>query len=547
MLIGLIFEVFGLGLFIPILGFLVNSDKLITQYPILKSVLNFIGNPNPNFLIIYFLSFLILFYIIKATFLIYLSWIQGKITTQITLKLSNDLFEGYLRQSYLFHLSNNSSDLFKNINTEIAKFSQIIYTYLSIILEISLLLGIFIILLFQEFAGALGVGIILFIFAYIFHNSSKKILTKWGNLIQKNTSLLYKHLMQGLNGVKDVKLLGRESYFLKEYNTYNEIIANINRKNATLGTVPRLYFEILAVIGLSSIIIIMTIEGKPTDHLLPTVGLFVAAAFRMIPSITRIINSIQTIKISKNAIDLLYNEFLSFTKDNIKEEINSTSISYKSKIQLQDISFSYTNIKFIENFNLTINKGDTIGFIGIVDILLGLLNPNIGKVLVDDININLNLRTWHDKIGYVPQTIFLTDDTLINNIAFGIKSIEIDKEKVLQCIQMSQLEDFVKTLPLGLNTFVGERGVRLSGGQRQRIGIARALYINPEVLFLDEATSALDIHTEEQIMNMILKLKGQKTIIIVAHRHSTVKICDKIYKINKGKVIEEGIPDKILN
>jgi ABC-type bacteriocin/lantibiotic exporter with double-glycine peptidase domain len=258
----------------------------------------------------------------------------------------------------------------------------------------------------------------------------------------------------------------------------------------------------------------MIIEGKPTDHLLPTVGLFVAAAFRMIPSITRIINSIQTIKISKNAIDLLYNEFLSFTKDNIKEEINSTSISYKSKIQLQDISFSYTNIKFIENFNLTINKGDTIGFIGqsgsgkstIVDILLGLLNPNIGKVLVDDININLNLRTWHDKIGYVPQTIFLTDDTLINNIAFGIKSIEIDKEKVLQCIQMSQLEDFVKTLPLGLNTFVGERGVRLSGGQRQRIGIARALYINPEVLFLDEATSALDIHTEEQIMNMILKL-----------------------------------------
>ena len=242
MFIGLIFEVFGLGLFIPILGFLVNQDKIITQYPILKSVLNFIGNPNPTYLIIYFLIFLIIFYIIKAVFLLYLSWIQGKITTQITLNLSNDLFEGYLRQSYLFHLSNNSSDLFKNINTEIAKFSQIIYTYLSIILEVSLLSGIFIILLFQELAGALGVGIILFIFAYLFHSISKKILTNWGNLIQKNTSLLYKHLMQGLNGVKEVKLLGREKYFLNQFNIYNKIITNINRKNATLSTVPRLYF-----------------------------------------------------------------------------------------------------------------------------------------------------------------------------------------------------------------------------------------------------------------------------------------------------------------
>ena len=175
------------------------------------------------------------------------------------------------------------------------------------------------------------------------------------------------------------------------------------------------------------------------------------------------------------------------------------------------------------------------------------MKPKIGKILVDDKNVENNLRSWQDKIGYVPQTIFLTDDSLINNIAFGIEVNEIDNEKVLKCIQMAQLEDFVESLPLGLHTFVGERGVRLSGGQRQRIGIARALYTNPEVLFLDEATSALDVNTEEQIMNMILQLKGEKTIIIVAHRHSTVKICDKIFKINHGKIIQEGHPNEILN
>jgi ABC-type multidrug transport system fused ATPase/permease subunit len=554
MFIGLIFEVFGLGLFIPILAFLVNPEKISNSYPFLKNVLNFIGNPNPTFLIIYFLVFLILFYIIKALFLVYLSWIQGKITTEITLNLSNDLFEGYLKQNYLFHLANNSTNLFKNINTEVAKFSQVIYTFLSIILESSLLFGIFAILLYQELFGALGVGVILFLFSFLYHSISKKKISKWGNIIHKNTSFLYKHLMQGLNGVKEVKLLGRELFFLNQFNIHNKIIANVNRKNATLGTFPRLYFEILAVIGLSAIIIIMILQGKPIEHLIPTVGLFVAAAFRMLPSITRIMNSIQIIKISNNSIDILYDEFKSFINYDISSHSND-SITFNNNIKLHNIGFSYNNSKFIEGLNLTIIKGETIGFIGqsgsgkstIIDILLGLLKPKMGKILVDDKNVENNLRSWQDKIGYVPQTIFLTDDTLINNIAFGIEVNEIDNEKVLKCIQMAQLEEFIDSLPLGLHTFVGERGVRLSGGQRQRIGIARALYTNPEVLFLDEATSALDVNTEEHIMNMILQLKGEKTIIIVAHRHSTVKICDKIFKINHGKIIQEGHPNEILN
>jgi ABC-type bacteriocin/lantibiotic exporter with double-glycine peptidase domain len=298
----------------------------------------------------------------------------------------------------------------------------------------------------------------------------------------------------------------------------------------------------------------MILQGKPIEHLIPTVGLFVAAAFRMLPSITRIMNSIQIIKISNNSIDILYDEFKSFINYDISSHSND-SITFNNNIKLHNIGFSYNNSKFIEGLNLTIIKGETIGFIGqsgsgkstIIDILLGLLKPKMGKILVDDKNVENNLRSWQDKIGYVPQTIFLTDDTLINNIAFGIEVNEIDNEKVLKCIQMAQLEEFIDSLPLGLHTFVGERGVRLSGGQRQRIGIARALYTNPEVLFLDEATSALDVNTEEHIMNMILQLKGEKTIIIVAHRHSTVKICDKIFKINHGKIIQEGHPNEILN
>jgi len=312
--------------------------------------------------------------------------------------------------------------------------------------------------------------------------------------------------------------------------------------------------ELLGVGGLASLVIIMVFQGKQLEEFIPILGVFTAAGFRILPSIQRILNAIQHLRFGLPTISTLTEELKLSIPDFTMNK--SQDIHFKDTLKLDRISYTYPGISkmVLNNISLEIRKGESIGLIGesgvgkstLVDIILGLLSLDHGEVKIDGKNIQQSLRNWQNKIGYVPQSIYLCDDTICKNVAFGLSDEEIDKSLLKEAIRSAQLEKFVKSLPSGLDTTVGERGVRISGGQRQRIGIARALYHNPEVLVLDEATSSLDINTEKGVIDAVNVLRGNKTIIIVTHRLTTVEQCDRIYRLQEGKIVAEGIPQTML-
>lgn len=318
----------------------------------------------------------------------------------------------------------------------------------------------------------------------------------------------------------------------------------------TLQQFPRLWLELLAVSGLTILVISMLAQDRALEAVLPTLGLFAACAFRLMPSINRVLGAVQSLRYGLPVIDVLHEE-LNLATPKVADT-PSLSTTFHDVLELCRITYAYPGAvePALKDISLAIQRGESVGFIGasgagkstLVDILLGLLTPDTGEIRVDGKDIQTNLRNWQDQIGYVSQSIFLTDDTLRRNVAFGLPNEEIDDVAVRHAIRAAQLEEFATSLPDGLQTFVGERGVRLSGGQRQRIGIARALYHDPPVLVLDEATSSLDAETERGVMQAITALQGTKTIIIVAHRLSTVDHCNRLYRLHEGRLVEDETP-----
>ena len=339
-------------------------------------------------------------------------------------------------------------------------------------------------------------------------------------------------------------ILGKRSFFIEEYSNKNYVKARINANQGTVSQIPKFYLELISIIGLVSFIIILLIQGKDSTGLITILGVFVAATFRMIPSLNRIIAATQSMKYYRPSVDIIYKEI----KDNIGllvDDIKLKEFDFKNDIEFLSVDFNFTKgLDILKGINLKIKKGQTIGIIGesgsgkstLVDLLIGLHKPTSGEIIIDGINGFQMSQSWRKKIGYVSQTIYLTDDTIKKNIALGLPENNIDDTRVIELLKQVQLEKFINNLELGMNTKVGERGVQLSGGQRQRIGIARALYNSPEILILDEATSALDDKTEKEIIKTINDLKGDKTIIMIAHRISTLKNCEKIYEIENKKL-----------
>ncbi len=551
LLIGMFFEMLGLGILIPALT-LMLSPNIGEKYPFLIPYLEILGNPSHKELIIGGMIFLILVYLIKSLFLAFLGWQQSKFTSELQSDTNTRLFNIYLNQSYEFHLLRNSAELLRNIQTEVILFIRAIHSLILLSTEIALIIAVTLTLIYLEPLGALIVLIFLSFAVLIFHTITKNYLLDWGKKRQYIAKELNQNLLEGLGGVKDVKILGREDNFISLYTSKNKFWAKINSYQLTLSQIPKLYLEFLGVIGLSTLVITMIIQNKPIELLLPTLVIFVAAAFRMIPGFNRIMGTLQAVKLTVPVVNLLFEEF----KLEVKTKINIRKIiDFKKEILIKNLYFKYSNTDSyaLKDINLKISKGDTVGFIGqsgsgkstLIDLVLGLLKPIKGKILIDGFDLEKNIRGWQKNIGYVPQSIFLSDDSLRKNISFGEDEDKIDNKAVSRAVTSAQLQDFIESTDMGLDTFVGERGVRLSGGQRQRIGIARALYHDPTVLVLDEATSALDSQTENDVMDAISALKGKKTIFIVAHRISTLKCCDKIIKIANGKIIEELNPNQI--
>ena len=559
MVVGMGLEMLGIGLIIPAVALLLQTAPSET-YPPLAVVVEMLGQPTQVQLITGGMLLLVGVYLVKALFLGFLAWYQNDFAFGVQRHISRELFATYLYQPYAFHLQRNSAQLIRNAVNEVHKLWFLILNPTLVVLgEGLVLVGVTCLLFIVEPIGALIVVLVLGCAAWGFHLYTRGRLLRLGIARQHHDGQRIQELQQGLGGVKEAKLLGRESGFLAKYEEHNAESARVEQFQATLQLLPRLWIELLAVTGLATLIITMLMQEQAAASIVPTLGLFAAAAFRLMPSAYRVLGAVQNLPYGMPVIKMLREE-LKLTSElpaNAEASVNSqVANSFKNDIRLVDVDYMYpSSPEFaLKGLNISIRKGDSIGFVGpsgsgkstLVDIVLGLLTPTSGEVQVDKKNIQTGLRSWQDQIGYVPQSVYLTDDTLRNNVAFGIPSDQIDEGAVARAVQAAQLDTFVANQPHGLDTVVGERGVRLSGGQLQRIGIARALYHDPSVLVLDEATSALDTLTEKGVMDSVEALQGSKTLLIVAHRLSTVEHCSRLYQLDRGRVIAEGAPAQLL-
>lgn len=550
MFVGVFLETLGVGLVIPALA-LFSKTNIGATYPSLKPILEILGNPSQETVASGGMLCLVAVFLLKNLFLALLAWQQQRFTFSTMEKLSERIFALYLSQPYAFHLLRNSAELIRNATDEVAIFtSNVIASLIQLIAELLIIVGIFVLVVSIEPIAVVVVGTAVGALALLYDRLMKGHVARWGGLRQHHSVQMLKHVQQGLGAVKDIKLLGREKEFIREYQFHNRRYAEIGALHNTVLQLPRLGLELFAVASMAALVFSMLSQGRSLESIVPSLGLFAAAAFRVLPSINRVVGATQALNFGLPVVRTLRSELDLPAPLALGD--TSVRIPFQRAIVLDQVSYCYPGAarRSLDEVSLFIRRGECVGFVGpsgagkstLVDVMLGLLAPDSGELRVDDRNVQDILRPWQNQIGYVPQVIFLTDDSVRRNIAFGIPDEKIDDAAVRRALRAAQLEEFVYGLPNVLDSVVGERGVRLSGGQRQRIGIARALYHDPAILVLDEATSSLDSVTERSVMQAVSELHGRKTIVIVAHRLSTVENCDRLYRLERGRIVNEGTP-----
>lgn len=559
MLMGGVFETFSIGI-IPAFIYLLNKPHLIKTNIYLQWLSEVLYiNSNQQFLIYLSLSLIIIF-ILKNSYLTFFIYIQSRFIFTQQINLSRRLFSNYLSYPYTFHLQRNPAELISHLNTEVnTAFRQVIIPMMTLATELIIMTFISILLIIiQPLASFISVSLI-GITVSIFY----KFIHKKAGILGKKRQYYNRKMIQGINeslgGIKEIKVLRRENFFIDRFINHSLKYSNISIWITTINAMPRLFLETIAVTAILLMVIIILIQGKNIDSILPIISLFAVASFRLMPSANRILISLTSIRCHYHSVNVIYDDLGLISENKTKNKLNKAPekiLQFTDSITIKNIDYQYPNSSqySLENISLSIPKNHSIAFIGasgagkttLVDIILGLLTPTQGEVLVDGNNIQNNLRNWQEKIGYIPQNIYLSDDSILNNIAFGLSPEKIDKAKVYLALEAAQLKELIDSFPQKLDTFVGDRGIRLSGGQRQRIGIARALYHNPQILVMDEATSALDNETEREFIKALERFSGKKTIIIIAHRLTTVQKCHRLYLMEKGKIVSSGNYDELL-
>ena len=537
--LAMILETLGIGIIIPVLKVLVEENFQDSNFfSIFIKNLNF----SKDELIYLFLLLTFLIYSLKSLFLAYVARKEVNFIKKIRISLSEKLFSTYLNLPYKFHLDTNSGNLIRNI-TDIKLYLNLLLHTLIVLVESFVFVGIVVFLIIYEPIGALTSLFFLGSFGLLFYMKLQKKSEIWGKERQIFEGLKIINTQQGLNAIKDIKILGREKYFIDLFTDSDSQAAESQKKHDFILRLPRIVLELIAVLTVLTLVLVLLQKEKNFASLIPTLGLFAVSAFRIMPSMAKILRSIQIINFARPVLQLLKEEIYKGNQITQSPSVVN-NLQIVKKIDLKNISFSYPNTpkSIFKNLNFTIQVGDSVGIFGksgtgkttLINILLGLIEPQNGDIQVDDKSILGDIKSWQRKIGYVPQNIYLTDDSLKSNIAFGVEEKLIDLNLVNQLIKQVKLEEFVGSLKSGVNSKAGEYGEKLSGGQRQRIGIARCLYNNPEVIIFDEATNALDKKTAEEIIDEINSFKRKKTAIIVSHDLYTLKNCDKIYDLNDG-------------
>lgn len=549
MVIGSVLELLAVAVFNPFIEVLMQTSS-IEDDSFLKLFFAHIHlNGIEQYLVV--LSALIaVIYLVKN---IYLSFLQNVILSfsyTTRMNLATRLLTTYMNEPYTFHLSKNIAEMQRCLQSDTSQFMTLISSGLQLTVEMVTCLALAAYLFHTSHSITVVIGVLLLMCIGLFFIISKKVSSRLGRQNEHYNAKLFQWINQSLGGIKELKILQREEYFIDSYKTnYKKLIWGA-RVNELIAALPKYIVETVAMVGLVFAIIIKLLFGHGAlETFIPQIAVFAVTAFRLLPSVGRVNAYINSIMYNKASLDMIYDDLKEIDSEPVQEiewQGEKENWIFTKGVTVEHVSYHYpdSDVEVLHDISLEIPKGKTVALIGpsgagkttLADIILGLLPPVSGVVRMDQHNVYENLRSWREKLGYIPQSIYLSDDTIRNNIAFGIYEAKIDDNAIWKALEKAQLKEFVQGLENGLDTYVGDRGVRLSGGQRQRIGIARALYHDPEILVLDEATSALDSSTEQAVMESIESLQGLKTMIIIAHRLTTIKNADLVYEVSGGNV-----------
>jgi ABC-type multidrug transport system fused ATPase/permease subunit len=550
MFLGAILETIGVGAIPAFVSVIAFPDQIL-KYPLLNPLLKYFDLTTPKQLLIYAGLALLVVFVIKNLYISFVYYLQARFTKNRQVDLSHRLFALYVNAPYSFHLKHDGSELLRNVSLETQKaISGILVPLQTIVMQGLVLVSIFILLVITEPVITIFAGLILGSASGLFLKTLNANIRKKGREAQKERQGSIQVINQGLGGIKEVLISGKSSYFT---NRFLKSIRRMTAADAFWQVSEKLsqpFLECIIVFGILSVAFMLLYMGRSIESIAPTLALFGAALIRLKSCLNMIVASLTNIRYNSVSINPIWNDINKLTKAASPPGTSAITSRLKNSIEINAVQYSYpeSDKPAIKNICLSIPRAGSIALVGstgsgkttLVDTLLGLLKPQKGTILADGIDIHDHLTEWHQRIGYIPQFIYLLNDSIKNNVAFGLENSEIDKEKLDSAIRTAQLDAFISSLPRGVETVVGERGVRLSGGQRQSIGIARALYNNPEILIMDEATSSLDNTTEDLLTQALEQLKGDRTIIIIAHRLSTVKNCDKLYFMKDGDIIASG-------
>lgn len=543
LIVSTFIEVIGISS-IPVFAMAIMSPEKILNYIPKVEALSFILELDRKNFIYYFSFFLLMIFATKCLFLGFVNYFQGKIIMNLRSKMYINLFSYYLKSPYEFHIKRNPATLIRNMTSEISKAVYCIMAYMQLLKESLIMIVIFVLLIFVDVKTSSIIFSLLFFVSAIFFLLSRKGTRKRALVNLELRERFFKTANHGLGSIKENIILNKENFII---GIYNSLITKIERNDfiqSFLVTLPRLFLELMAVLIAVVISLTYVLANNSMENFIPYIALVTVSAVRLIPCFNAISASVATIRYQSPSLKLISHEISSTKKIIISESKfqKSNTIEFHKIIEVKNLFFRYSNIEkdIINNLSFDIVFGDIIGIKGssgagkstLIDLLTGLLKPNSGQILVDKKNINLSMRSWQNQIGYIPQEIYLLDDTIKSNIAFGVAEKDFSKENFANAVKLAQLEKFINSLPNKEYNIVGDRGIRLSGGQKQRIGIARSLYLKPKVLILDEPTSALDIENEQKIMEDIYSLGGSLTIIIISHRESLFKNCNKVLNMN---------------
>ncbi len=551
-LIGAILETVGVSMIVPLAQAILDADALSKNKYVIK-IQEILGLQDMNQFVILLLFAVVAIFVVKNAYLLLMNYVQARFVNKNQFLTVSYMMDEYLNRPYEFYLNADIPTVFRTLDSDIPKVFIVLMDFIQLMTEVVVAVFLCVVLLIVDPAMTIMISAILLFMTFVIVKILKPRLNRLGQENQEIQSRMGKWRNQSIFGIKEVKVLHKENYFVENYSVYARDGADLNSKYTVFNNMPRLLIETICIGGLLSYMAICIMMGQEIVDMAPQMMAFAVAAVRLMPSVNRINTHVTNIAFYGPSVNYIYDniDFRDYKEEKkVSQRVveDKPAIEVKDAIALEKVTYAYPNTqkKILDAADMRIPIGKSVGIMGpsgagkttAVDILMGLLDVQSGEITCGGRNVMENYGSWLSHIGYIAQNIYLTDDPIRDNIAFGVNREDIDDKRIWEVLEEAQMKEFVESLPEGLDTSVGERGVRISGGQRQRLGIARALYHNPEILVFDEATSALDTETETAIMEAIDKFHGRKTLIIIAHRLRTIENCDMIFKVEGGKITE---------